>query len=213
MGIAVAEILARLDDLMSDDDRIRWSVEERIRWICDAGQEIVLRRPAARAVTQTLTLVSGTFQTAPAGTAQVLDIIRNIKAGGGPGSIVRITDRQLMDDSDQDWHFAKAGASQHYMLDDRSPTTFYVYPPAVANAQVDALLSVPPPAVTASTDTFDMRPEFIGAIVNWCLYRCHTKDSEYANGAVAQLHYSAFTDAIGSPAAAAQQNSAGSNSI
>lgn len=213
MGILVADILARLDNLMSDDDRIRWSQDERIRWICDAGQEIVLRRPAARAVTQQLTLIAGTYQTTPAGTAQVLDIIRNIKAGGAPGSIVRITDRQMMDDADPDWHSAKAAVSQQYMLDDRSPTTFYVYPPAAAGALVDALLAVPPPAVTASTDTFDMRPEFIGAIINWCLYRCHTKDSEYANGAVAQLHYSAFSDAIGAPASAAQQNSAKANSI
>lgn len=213
MGIAVADILTRLDDLMSDDDRIRWSVEERIRWICDAGQEIVLRRPAARSVTQQLTLVAGTYQTTPAGTAQVLDIIRNIKAGGAPGSIVRITDRHMMDDSDPDWHFAKSGTSLQYMIDDRSPTTFYVYPPAVNGALVEALLAVPPPAVDDAGDTFDMRPEFTGAIINWCLYRMHTKDSEYSQGGVAQFHYSAFNDAIGAPAAAEQQNSAKANSI
>ena len=213
MAILVSDILTRLDDLMSDADRVRWTQAERIRWICDAGQEIVLRRPASRALTQNLTLVAGTLQTTPVGTAQLLDITRNIKAGGAPGSIVRITDRQMMDDAAPDWHAAKAGPSQHYMQDDRSPTTFYLYPTAVAGAVVEALLAVPPPAVTAPTDTFDMREEFIGAVINWCLYRMHTKDSEYSQGAVAMQHYQAFADAIGSPAAAAQQNSAKANSI
>jgi hypothetical protein len=44
------------------------------------------------------------------------------------------------------------------------------------------------------------------------IYRAHTKDSEYSQGAVAALHYQAFTDAIGAPAQAAQVNSATGNS-
>lgn len=213
MSIPVSDILLRLDDLMSDEDRIRWTADERIRWINDAGREIVLRRPAARSVTQNLTLVAGTYQTTPIGTAQLLDVTRNIKAGGAAGASVRITDRQIMDDSDPDWHSGRAGVTQHYMQDDRAPTTFYVYPPAVAGALVEVLLSVPPPAVTATTETVDMRAEFIGPIVDWCLYRMHSKDSEYSQGAVAMQHYSAFADAIGAPAAAAQQNSAKANSL
>lgn len=213
MSIPVSDILSRLDDLMSDDDRVRWTVDERVRWISDAGREIVLRRPAARAVTQNMALIAGTLQATPDGTAQLLDVTRNIKAGNLPGAVVRITDRQIMDDADPDWHSTKAGVTQHYMQDDRTPTTFYVYPPAVAGALVEVLLAVPPPAVTTSSDTIDMRAEFIGPIVDWCLYRMHSKDSEYSQGAVAMQHYSAFTDAIGSPAAAAQQNSAKANSL
>ncbi len=213
MGIPVSDILLRLDDLMSDEDRIRWSVDERLRWVSDAGREIVLRRPAARALTQNITLVAGTFQTTPAGTAQLLDVIRNIKAGGAPGATIRISDRQSIDDVDPDWHSAKAGQTLHYMQDDRSPTTFYVYPPAVAGATVEALLAVPPPEVTDASDTLDLRDEFLGPVLNWCLYRCHTKDSEFAQGAIATQHYQAFTDAIGAPEAAAQQNSAKANSL
>lgn len=208
MSIPVSDILSRLDDLMSDDDRIRWTVEERMRWISDAGREIVLRRPAARAVTQELTLIAGTYQTTPEGTAQLLDIVRNV-----PGPIVRITDRQGIDDAMPNWHNAKAAVTKHYMMDDRTPTSFYVYPPAAAGAKVEALLSVPPPSVASPDEIFDMRAEFIGPIVDWCLYRMHTKDSEYSQGAVAMQHYSAFSDAVGAPAAAAQQNSAKANSL
>jgi hypothetical protein len=163
-------------------------------------------------VTKLIALDPGTFQQAPQGTSQVLDIVRNIRSDGKPGKAVRITDRQQMDAVDSDWHAGRAGETRHYMIDERSPTAFYVYPPAVEGALVEALLAEPPPAVTAITDSIDLRVEFTGAILNWAMYRCHTKDSEYSQGQTAALHYQAFTDAIGAPAQAAQANSAHANS-
>jgi hypothetical protein len=210
MAIPAADLLARLDNLMNDDDRARWDVPERLRWINDAAREIVLRRPAARSVTQELTLVAGTLQTAPVGSAQVLDIIRNIIAGK-PGRAIRITDRQLLDDAQPDWHTIKAGLTKHFTYDERTPTTFYVYPPANAGATVEALLSMPPPEV-AEEDVLDMRAEFINAIVNWALYRCHTKDSEFSQGALAGQMYQAFMDAIATPDQAVRTNSPKGNS-
>jgi hypothetical protein len=210
MAIPVADLLARLDSLMNDDNRKRWDVEERMNWINDAAREIVLRRPAARSVTQSLSLVAGTLQTAPTGAAQVLDIVRNLVAGK-LGRAIRIVDRQLLDDAQPDWHTIKPGLTKHFTYDERSPTTFYVYPPAVEGATVEALLSMPPPTVGA-TGTLDMRAEFINAIINWALYRCHTKDSEYSQGAMAGQMYQAFMDAIATPDQAVQTNSPKGNS-
>jgi hypothetical protein len=211
-SILVSDLLSRLDNLMSDDDRIRWDVDERIRWFNDAGKEIVLRRPSARAVTQIMDLADGTAQAAPVGAAQVLDVVRNITAAGKASRAITLVDRHAMDRADPNWHDDDADVTQHYMIDERSPTSFYVWPPAVEGALVEVLLSVPPPEVFEATDRIDLRPEFINAIINWALYRCHSKDSEYAMGAVAAQHYQAFTDAIGAPAQAAQVNSATGNS-
>lgn len=212
MGILVSDLVRRLSNMMSDDDKVRWTESERIDWFNDAASEIIVRRPAARSVTERLTLVAGTLQQGPDGTVQVLDIIRNIKASGAASKAIRITDRQGLDDADPDWHAMRAAETRHYMIDERSPTSFYVYPPAAAGALVDALLATLPDKVNSATDTLDMRAEFINALLNWAMYRCHTKDSEYGNGAVAALHYQAFTDAIGAPAQAAQVNSATGNS-
>lgn len=212
MGILVSDLITRASDLMNDEDKARWPEAERIRWINDAARAIVVRRPGARAVTTTLTLIAGTYQTTPDRTTQVLDIIRNINANGSAGRAVRIADRQALDDADPDWHTAAAEATQNYVIDERSPTTFYVYPPAAAGAKVEALLGQVPPVVDDAADTLDLREEFGEAIVNFMLYRCHTKDSEYANGAIAAQHYQAFNDAIGTPAQVAQSNSATGNS-
>lgn len=213
MAILVTDLLRRLGEIMSDEDHVRWTVVEAIDWFNDATHEIVLRRPGARAVTEQITLVAGTYQQATAGTAQVLDVIRNVNVDASIGRAIRITDRQQLDDADPAWHTTTAAPTIHYMVDERSPTSFYVYPPAVAGAKVEALLAKPPPFVAIESDSIDMRPEFIGAILNWAMFRCHTKDSEYSQGATATLHYNAFNDAIGAPAQAAQQNSATGNSV
>lgn len=212
-GIAVADLLRRIGTMMSDEAHERWTEAEAIDWINDAASEIVLRRPGARAIAEILTLTNGTRQSASDGTAQVLDIVRNWSAADTPGRAITIADRQALSAAEPDWHTARPKATVHYMIDERSPTGFYVYPPAVAGAKVEALLAKPPPKVATSADTLDLRPEFINAVLNWMMYRCHTKDSEFSQGAVAALHYQAFTDAIGAPAQAAQVNSATANSV
>ncbi len=209
--ISMADCLKRLDYLMLDAQRKRWDVTERMLWINDAAREIVFRRPAARAITERLALEEGTLQQSSAGTAQVLSIVRNINANGTPGRAISITDRQQLDDADPDWHQATADRTLHFMVDERSPTTFHVYPPAIEGAIVETLVSKAPPEVTDPAGSIDLRAEFINAIINWALYRCHTKDSEHSNGAVAAQHYQAFTDAIGAPAQAALTNSANGN--
>lgn len=212
MSMLVSDLIQRTSYLMSDEEKVRWTESERIEWINDGARAIITRRPGARAVTLDMTLATGTFQTAPEGATQVLDVIRNITNTGAPGRAIRIADRQALDDADPDWHTADAGPTENYVIDERSPTTFYVYPPAINGAKVSILIGQVPPKVSAPTDTLDLREEFGEAIVNFVLYRCHTKDSEYALGAVAAQHYQAFNDAIGTPAQVAQANSATGNS-
>lgn len=211
-GIPVADLLRRFQTIMLDAKSARWSIAEAIDWMNDAASEIVLRRPAARAVTETVALLAGSLQSASSGAAQVLDVIRNLTTEGKPGRAIRIASRHQIDDVDPNWHSKRPGITRHYMIDERSPTTFYVYPPAADGALVEMLVSKPPEAVKVVGDTVDIRPEFINAILNWMMYRAHTKDSEYSQGAVASLHYQAFTDAIGAPSQASQLNSATGNS-
>lgn len=212
VGIPVGEILRRFQTIMMDPKGVRWSIQEAIDWINDAAGEIVLRRPAARAVTEQVLLVAGTYQIASDGSAQVLDVMRNIGTSGKPGRAISIADRQQIDAVEPDWHAKRAGPTRHYMVDERSPTSFYVYPPAQDGSMVEMLVSKPPPKVNEMGDILDLRPEFMSAILNWMMYRAHTKDSEFSQGNVAALHYQAFTDAIGAPAQAAQVNSATGNS-
>ncbi|HJV52786.1 MAG TPA: DUF6682 family protein [Noviherbaspirillum sp.] len=199
MPIAVADVLARTDDLLMDADRVRWTAEERIRWINEAAGAILIRRPAARAMTVALPLSAGTLQAIPDNGVQFLDLVCNLAADGvTAGRVIRRTDRQLLDDADPDWHAAKPVATvKQYTFDDRMPKTFYVYPPAIAGTKVRLVHAELPPSVSASTDSFDLQPEYLGAVVNYVCYRANSKDSEFANGAVATAFYQAFEAELG----------------
>lgn len=211
MAITVSDLLKRSDDLLLDPvgdsgDRTRWPNAERIRWANDAMGAILNRKPGALARRVVHPLAQGTYQAIPNDGSLLLDVVRNIAADGTtPGVPVRRTDRQLLDDSDPTWHTAKPkGTIKHFTFDDRTPKAFYVYPPAIAGTKVE-LFHAALPAVVAENDlsgSFDIGAEYMEAVVNYVCFRAFSKDSEFANGAIAAQFYQAFEAALGEKAQA-----------
>ncbi|QRE00594.1 hypothetical protein [Pseudomonas phage Itty13] len=204
MPIPVSEVLKRAGIILNDDQFVRWTKEELIGWINDGAAEIVIRRPSAHAITETVELQAGVLQRIPVGGIQLLDI-----PATEDGYPVRRVDRQLLDDQYPGWRRLKAGRTKHYTYDERTATTFYVYPAAVAGAKVEMFYSSPPPDVSSDTDSLDLDRVYMSPLVSFVLYRALAKDSEYSDGALAAAHYGAFGDALGQQnetAAAASPN-------
>lgn len=195
MPIRAGDVITRAQLVLNDNDPpyVRWEQPEMFGWLNDAACEVVIRRPAARAVTASLALVAGTLQTLPDGGLELLDVVRNVG-----GRSIRRTDRQLLDDSAPDWHSMKQSSTvRQFTFDERTPTVFYVYPPAKVGAQIEALYSAAPPAVAEEDDELDLDRAYMGPLVSYILYRALAKDSEYANGALAAAHFQAFNEALG----------------
>lgn len=195
MPIRAGDVITRAQRVLNDNDPpyVRWEQPEMFGWLNDAACEVVIRRPAARAVTGTINLAAGTKQAIPAGGLELLDVVRNVS-----GRSIRRTDRQLLDDSAPDWHSMKQSSTvRQYTFDERTPTVFYVYPPAKVGAQIEALYSAAPPAVAKEDDVLDLDRAYMGPLVSYILYRALAKDSEYANGALAVAHFQAFNEALG----------------
>lgn len=192
MPIPVSEILQKASIILNDEDFVRWTQPELIGWLNDAASETVIRRPSAHAVTLLVELQAGVLQDLPEGAIQLLDIPATEQ-----GYPISRTDRQLLDQQAPGWRRAKAGRTRHYTYDDRSSTTFYVYPAAVAGAKVELFYSSSPASVSAIADLLDLDRVYIGPLISYVLYRALAKDSEYANAALATAHYSAFNDALG----------------
>lgn len=197
--LPVADVLKRTDDLLNDSDRVRWTAAERIRWMNEAMGAIITRKPSAFSNAVVVTLVAGTRQEIAGD--MLLDVTRNMASDGvTPGRSVRRTDRQLLDDSDPDWHkAAQSGTIKHYTFDDRQPSQFYCYPPAIAGTKVETQQSVLPASITesATTGNLDIGPEYLEAVVNYVCYRCNAKDSEFASPVMAAAFYQAFEAALG----------------
>lgn len=195
MAIRAGDVISRAQLVLNDSEPpyVRWKQPEMFAWLNDAACEIVIRRPAARAVTGEITLVGGTLQSLPPGGLELLDVPRNVG-----GRSIRRTDRQVLDDTLPDWHELKqAAVVKHYTFDERTPTIFYVYPPARPGVKVQALYSEAPPTVTAEDDTLELDRAYMGPLVSYILYRALAKDSEFADGNVAAAHFQAFNEALG----------------
>lgn len=216
MPILAADLVIRAGQILNDEDNVRWTVLELLEWINDAARETIIRRPAARAVTSVLSLVGGTRQALPADSVELLDVARNIGADGvSPGRSIRRVDRQLLDDQFPDWHMARPKSSiKHFTFDERSPKIFYVFPPAVASGvNIEALYSQLPPVIVDAQEMLDIGAEYLNALLEYVCYRALSKDSEYANGQIAALHYQAFTDAVGTNNQTTTANSPNANSV
>lgn len=198
MPIRAGDVLRRASVILNDEDFVRWTKAELFDWVNDTAAEIVLRRPAARAVTGVVPLVAGTLQTLPASGLLLIDIIRNVKADNAPGRSVRRIDRQLLDDQMPTWHEMKQSDTiKHFTYDEASPTTFYVYPPAKAGVKAEIIRSEAPPLVADDDDLVQLDVAYMSPLVAGLLYRAYAKDSEYANAGMSTGWFQAFSEALG----------------
>lgn len=197
--ILVSDIVTKIGHLMLDPTHVRWTEAEIIGWINESAGAIMTRRPAAFTRRSVHTLAAGTLQSIPAGGSMLIDVVRNMKADGAtPGEAIRRSDRQLLDDTDANWHTAKPKTVvKQYTYDDRAPQMFYVYPPVVAGVKVEVMDAALPPAVITTADFMDINNEYTEAVVNYVAYRCNIKDSEYASPAAAINYYQAFEASLG----------------
>lgn len=189
-----SDITSRARILLNDIDATRWIDSELFKWINDAQKLVAMMRPDASVATFVMTLIAGTRQTIPSGGFRLLDIVRNVTTVTGstpanqvvtvPGRSVRIVDREVLDTQDPYWHTATGSAEiKHFIYDNRSPTLFYVYPPATTSAKLEVVYSVAPTDVAAAGDTLSISDIYQDVVLNYVMYRAYSKDAEYASNA------------------------------
>lgn len=201
MGTLTAQsIVDKAGKILQDATFVRWTTDELLGWLNDAQRQIALARPDASVVTANITLVAGTKQSIPATGLRLLDIVRNMGVGGAtPGSAVRLVDREILDSQRVGWHSeAQTADIKHFIIDQRQPKIFYVYPPAQVNATVESVYSVAPADVAAIGNTITLDDIYQNPILDWVLYRAFSKDAEFAKDPErAAGHLNAFMGALG----------------
>lgn len=210
MTIAASRIIADCQRELQDVDGVRWPAAELVGYLNDGQRLTVTLNRGASAKNDVLTLADGVAQQAPAGVAEVMDVLAN---ADGRRKAIRQVSRALLDATEPGW-MARSPASEvaHFMKDAHQPTKFEVYPPARAGVGVLCKLSMAPvdvappaaPTADAVVGNVSLRDEFIEPLRNYVLYRAWSKDAEYGgNAGLAQAHYALFNAALGADVAAA----------
>lgn len=210
MTTVASKIIADCQRELQDEAGIRWPAAELVDYLNDGQRLIVTVNRGASAAEDVLTLVDGAAQQAPAGVAEVMDVLAN---ADGRRKAIRQVSRALLDATEPGW-MAKSPASEvaHFMKDAHLPRAFEVYPPARAGVRVLCKLSMVPVDVAAPTGpvaadvsgNISLRAEYSEPLRHYVLFRAWSKDAEYGgNAASAQAHYGLFSSSIGADVAAA----------
>lgn len=199
--VPISTIIKRVNTLLVDPTFTRWPKQELLDYYNDATKAIVLVRPDAHTKNVEFTCVAGTKQALPADALRLIEVLRNAN-----GKVVRFVPRKALDDSYPDWHSGNTSVTiDNYTYEERDPKTFYLHPGPAAAVKVDVIYSVAPQSkVLADVESAgnpalaDLDDIYINPIIDFMLYRCFSKDAEYAaNSNRAAGHYNAFLQQLG----------------
>jgi hypothetical protein len=198
MALTAAVVLTRVSDIVQDQTNVRWPETELLRYLNDARREISIVRPDLYAITANVTLSTGTKQALPAGGTRLLDVTRTMNSDIA-GRAIRVVEKEILDAQRPLWHTEQTtNETKHFMLDERNPRVFYVYPPAASGTKVELTYSQAPTEITSTATELTEEDIYTGAIVDYICYRAFSKDAEYAaNPERAQMHYRQFQAALG----------------
>jgi len=214
MAILVNDLISRVQAVLQDTTGVRWPQTELVLWINDAQREVALLKPDAMSNTAIVTLDAGTKQSIPADGNRLLKVVRNMTQNANDNTLydgkrsIRLVDGDILDSQTPDWHdstvggdAAHGGEVKHYIYNEESPRTYYVYPgvSSVSTVYLEIMYSKNPAVITTVTGSTALSvPDIFGnAVMNYVLYMAYMKDSEYAgNQQRAANHYQLFSASV-----------------
>jgi hypothetical protein len=203
MAAIANAVISRASTLLLDVTGIRWPATELLIYLCDGQREAASIKPNIYVKFATPMLAPGPRQSMPADARELRAIARNVN-----GAAIRPVSRDLMDAHIPNWYAAQAKSTvQHTMYTDMEPLAFYVFPPQPATGMGSVEMSYYAiPADIGLNDALLIPDTYIGALVDYILYRAFSKDSEYAaNAEVAQGYLTSFTESLAGKAAVEKQ--------
>jgi len=185
MGTVTAgSIIDKATTLLVDQGNTRWTRPELLSYINLAQRQICVMSPGTNDKLAVIQLTAGTKQSIPADGWKLMDIIRNMgTTGTTPGRAVRLVSRDLVDSIYPNWHSSRANnVVQNYMVDEEDKTSFHVYPPNTGNGYVEISYAYTPANLTSEAQAIVINDIYEPVILDYVLYRAHSKDAEYAAG-------------------------------
>jgi len=199
--IKADDCISKAAIILQDEGFDRYTEDELWGWFNDAQREVVLYKPDAHVVTDTMQLAAGTMQEIPAAAIALNAVIRNMGTDGAtPGAYVDLIDRRLLDAQHPSWATdAPSATVKLYMYDERDPRRFEVYPPQPATGQGYVLISCPetPPEIMkdAEDTTMALSDIYANAIIHYIVAKAVSGEPEHIN--LASTHMSMFLRGLG----------------
>ena len=197
--ITAANIIDKAKIVLQDLPSTRWTSDELLGWLNDGQREIVKLKPETSITSTTVTCVAGTKQTLPDDGIVFIKVTRNM-AEESNKQVVRLIDMHTLDDMLPGWHAMDGSINiEHYGYEPTDPKHFYVYPPALATAELELIYSSAPTDCATVDSTISVDDVYANGLKNYILYMAYLKDADYAaNNTRALGMFSAFMQGLSS---------------
>jgi len=196
------QLIAKARITLNDEAGERYLDAEMFGYALDGLREAAIIRPDLFAVAVPMSLQAGVEQIIPPGSWFLISIERD-----ADGNEVFKADYDSWRKFHPTWRTATPGPTEMWMPfpvpeGKRPPAKFYVYPPAVANAQVYGVVAQCDLSGQAIGGTFPLAEVYQPALVAYLIFRAETKDDQHVVTARVEAFHQKFAALLGVGAAA-----------
>lgn len=193
-SIVVSAVIDKAATVLFDVNNVKWGRSELLKWFNDAQRALVSLVPEASAVTANLQLTSGARQSLPSGANQLLEVVRNMGTNGSTaGRMVKRVDRAVFDETNPTWYSDSSNVvTTMYMYNLRDRSKFYVYPPSPGTNYLEIIYSATPTEL-AENATITVDDIWVPALLDYMLWRAHSKDANFADANKAQTYFQSYS--------------------
>lgn len=179
MTLKAKEVIDRARTILQDAGADYWEADELPKWLTDARQRAYQLRPDLYKVTEPLAVKAGSQQQVPGGARLLFDVPRNLSAPSGR-QITLVSEAELARVRPAWRSMPQADEILHFLYDPKRGDEFEVYPPAVADTQVEIVYAKPPAAIDSPDSEIDLTEEgeYGAALADWILYRAFLKEAD-----------------------------------
>jgi len=200
MATKVQQIINHCQSVVNDD-LTKWPPEDWLSFV-NLGQLLIAQIDnSATATTVALQLVAGVYQACPAGAIKFLGLTNNLGANGTtPGAAIPLCDSEVLSAFNPSWMAATPATSiENYMYDENEPTKFRVSPPVHGSTavHVGCRYAAAPTECTDTASNIGIPDKFVPALVEFCLHKALSSETDASNPAIAGAHLSAFFNLMG----------------
>ena len=192
------DIIDEVSKQLNDTAFTTWTEESLLEYITSAQEAVVFYRPDEYSLVTTLQLAAGSKQDLPTAARRLLDVKRNMGADGlTPGRPINNVEEEALDLFEIAPESPSA-VTKDFSYDERTPRTFYVYPPSDGTNYIELSYSRTPPVVTAGGEELVVSDIYRNPVIQWVMFRAYSIEGDSASSQQrAQEHEASFYQMMG----------------
>jgi hypothetical protein len=202
MASTFQDLIDRARLTLNDADKTRYADAEMFGYALDGLREVAAHRPELFVVHTTVVCVAGVEQQVAPPAWFLIDVVANAN-----GEAVTKADPEMLRLFDRNWRNATAGPTKNWLPfpsdpGKKPPEKFYVYPKAVVNDTLTAIVATCDFEGQELEGDFPLQPTYETGIQAYMIYRAESKDDQSVVDARAKMFYETFKLNLGITGAA-----------